>query len=299
VKIRQIIVEGATSVLYHKTSIYAALIIVRDGKFHMSSVVGNASEEAMAPRGYPYFMSTTRTKTGDYHRWVGSTSAMFVLDGDKISQHYVVKPVDYYTGDLRNAPGRSRESEDRIFGKINTLSIDCVKELHLLLAEQDDRHSEITRQLLISAKTKGIKTYLYNDANSWRLQDTRKSISMAQAAELLKGHVDPKDRPYMKRPNRGIGRGENAYGRSSLLMWIELIMKKPGQPLSKGADKIRYNLQYYSDMGAQLKNDMFNAKKPDSQEYPLVVKLSNYLTKNKLKINDLVEMLKKKWSTPR
>jgi hypothetical protein len=222
---------------------------------------------------------------------------MFVLDGAKISNNYRVKPVDYWERSWQHSPDRTRESEDRIFSRTNTLSIDCVTELHVLLAEQDERHSEIVRQLLIAAKTAGILTYLYKDAKSWRLQNKGKAISSGEAGDLLKGHRQ--EPPYMRRPNRGLGRGQDAYGRSSLLMWIELIMKRPGQPLSKGADKIRYNLQYYGDMSGQLKNDFFNAKKPDATEYPLVVKLGNYMTKNKLNFVDLIEMLKHKWAKPR
>jgi hypothetical protein len=222
---------------------------------------------------------------------------MFVLDGSKIAENHRVKPVDYWERSWQHSPDRTRESEDRIFSRANTLSIDCVAELHVLLAEQDERHSEIVRQLLISAKTAGIETHLYNDARSWRLQDQRKSISPSEAGDLLKGHR--KEPPYMRRPNRGLGRGQDAYGRSNLLSWIELIKKQPGQPLSSGADKIRYNIQYYGDMSGQLKNDFFNARKPDQTEYPLVVKLGDYMTKNKLNFVDLIEMLKHKWAKPR
>jgi hypothetical protein len=293
----QFISEGASSVLYHKTGINAALNIVKSGEFQMSSVLGNPSEEALAPKGHPYYLSATRTKVGDYHRWVGSTAAMFVLDGNRIANHYKVKPVDYWERSWQHSPDRTRESEDRIFGRTNTLPIDCVTELHVLLSEQDERHSETVRRLLIAAKTSGITTYLYSDAKAWRLQDTRKAISPKEASDLLKGHR--REPPYMKRPNRGQGRGQDAYGRSSLLMWIELLMKKPGQPLSKGADKIRYNIQYYGDMSGQLKNDFFNAKKPDAPEYPLVVKLGNYMTKNNLDFTKLIDLLKHKWAKPR
>ena len=294
---QQFITEGATPVLYHKTGIHAALAILKDGNFNMSSVMGNKSESDLAPRGYPYYLSATRTKVGDYHRWVGSSAVMFVLDGDKIAQNYKVKPVDYWERSWQHSPDRTRESEDRIFGRTNTMPTDSITAIHVLLQEQDERHSEIVRQLLITAKTQGIPAHLYSDAKAWRLQDTRKSIKPSEARDLLKGHR--KDAPFMRRPNRGQGRGQDAYGRSSLLMWIELIMKQPGQPLSKGADKIRYNLQYYGDMSGQLKNDMFNAKKPDSPEYPLVVKLGDYMNKKNMDFPELIDMLKAKWAKPR
>ena len=76
-------------------------------------------------------------------------------------------------------------------------------------------------------------------------------------------------------------------------------MKKPGQPLSKGAEKIRYNLRYYGDSTTQLKNDFFNAKRPGENEYPLVVKLGDYMTKNNLDFKSLADKLKSKWAEQR
>jgi hypothetical protein len=100
----------------------------------------------------------------------------------------------------------------------------------------------------------------------------------------------------MKRPVRGQGRGPDAYGRSSILAWIELIKKQPGQQLSKSADKLRYNLHYYNDEVCRLKIDFFNAKRPGEAEYPLVVKLGDWMTKHRLDFKDLADMLKAKWA---
>lgn len=175
------------------------------------------------------------------------------------------------------------------------MSAKYVTELHVLLQYQRDNWSEVVRQLLIAAKTRGIKTYLYNDEKAWRLQDTRRALKAADYKSLLKGHrTDPL---WPKRPVRG--QGKSHYGRSHILDWIELVMKQPGQPLSKSADKIRYDLQYYGDSTTQLKNDFFNAKRPDDPEYPLVIKLGNYMTKNNLDFRSLADKLKQKWATKR
>lgn len=289
------ILEGATSVLYHKTGVNAALDILNSGEFKLSSSIGNDVESKMAVKGMPYYLSTSRSKVGDYHRYVGDSAAMFVLDGQRIGSRYKVAPVDYWERMWLNNPERTSESEDRIYSRTNTMPIDSVVGLHVLLKEQSDNRSEVVRQLLIAAKTQGIKTYLYDDEKSWRLQDTRKALKAADYQSLLKGHRE--DPPYMKRPFRG--QGKSGYGRSNILDWIELVMKQPGQPLSKSADKIRYNLQYYSDAPAQLKNDFFNAKRPGETEYPLVVKLGNYMTKNNLDFRTLSEKLKQKWAEKR
>lgn len=291
----EILVEGATGVLYHKTSVSAALDILDSGEFKLSSSIGNDVESSMALKGRPYYLSTSRSKVGDYHRWVGDSAAMFVLDGQRIGSRYRVEPVDYWDRMWLNNPDRTSESEDRIYSRTNTMPIDSVVALNVLLKKQHDIHSETVRQLLIASKTRGIKTYLYTDEKAWRLQDTRKSLKASDYQSLLKGHRS--DPPYMRRPVRG--QGASNYGRSNILDWIELVRKQPGQPLSKNADKIRYNLQYYSDATTQLKNDFFNAKRPSDPEYPLVVKLGDYMTKNNLDFVGLANRLKQKWAEKR
>jgi hypothetical protein len=176
-----------------------------------------------------------------------------------------------------------------VFSKESEIALGGVTAVHVLLKEQDESRSPLTRTILIQAKKLGIPTYLYTDEAAWRLQDTRKTMSVSQAGELLSG---PQSSGRMVRPIRGIA----GYGRNSLLDWIELIRKQPGQPLSKTADKLRYNIQYYGDMTGQLKNDLFNAKKPDSNDYALAGKLVTYLTKNKITPDQLMDQLKEKWS---
>jgi len=294
-RMSEILIEGATDVLYHKTSVNAALDILKSGEFKLSSSIGNDVEASMAIKGMPYYLSTSRSKVGDYHRYVGDSAAMFVLDGQKIGSKYKVRPVDYWERMWLNNPERTSESEDRIYSKSNVMSTESVTELHVLLKQQRDNTSEVVRQLLIASKTSGIKTYLYNDESAWRLQNKRKALQAKDYSELLKGHrAEP---AYMRRPVRG--QGKSQYGRSAILDWIELVMKKPGQQLSKGADKIRYNLQYYGDSTSQLKNDFFNAKRPGENEYPLVVKLGDYMTKNNLDFKSLADKLKSKWAEQR
>jgi len=295
-KITQIITEGATDILYHYTSIHNAALALADGNFKLSSVAGNKSEASYAPPGYNYFLSTTRSRVGDYHRWVGTGAVMFVLDGQWIGSRYPVKPIDYWERAWQHSPDRTRESEDRVFSKKNEMPITPVTAIHVLLKEQDERRSPLTRKILIDAKKQGIKTHLYTDEQAWRLQDTRRAIKAGDTGDLLRGQqrTDRFDRPI-----RGLAarRGGEPYGRSDILDWIELIKKKPGQPLSKTADKLRYNLQYWGDHTQRLENDLFNAKKPGDREYPLAVKLADWLSKQGIDVKQLSEFLKKKWKS--
>lgn len=289
-KVQEIITEGATDILYHYTGTSSAARIFQDGAFKLSRTTGNPSEESYAPPGYPYFLSTSRSKVGDYHRWVGTGGVMFVLNGQWFGQRYPVKPIDYWERSWQHSPDRTREAEDRVFSKESEIPLDGVTAVHVLLKEQDESRSPLTRSILIEAKKLGIPTYLYTDEAAWRLQDTRKTVSVSQAGDLLSG---PQSSGRMQRPMRGI----TDYDRNSMLDWIELIRKQPGQPLSKTADKLRYNIQYYGDMTGQLKNDLFNAKKPSANDYELAGKLVAYLTKNKITPDQLMAQLKEKWGS--
>lgn len=297
-KASEIIVESATDTVYHYTSTHNAARIFRDGAFKLSSVSGNPSEASYAPRGYPYFFSTARSRVGDYHRYVGTGGVMFVLDGRWINSRYPAKPIDYWDRSWQHSPDRTRETEDRVFSKEPTIPIDGVVAVHVLLKEPDESRSPLTRLILLSAKKHGIKTHLYTDEAAWRLQDTRKTIAVSDSGELLKG---PASSGRFVRPVRGVAarRGGEAYGRSSLLDWIELLKKRPGDALSKTADKLRYNMQYYGDTSGTLANDLFNAKKPDSSEYNLANQLVKYMTINKLTVPAFVDQLKSKWTQKR
>lgn len=287
----EFIIEGASNILYHYTSTHNAARVLQDHEFKLSNTAGNASEASYAPKGYPYFLSTSRTRIGDYQRYVGNGGVTFVLNGDWFRQRYPVKPIDYWNRSWQHAPDRTRESEDRVFSREPTIPLAGVTAIHVLLKEQEESRSPVTRNILIQAKTQGIPAYLYTDESAWRLQNTRKAISVKQSGDLLRGQTKP---GYASRPLRGV----NGYGRNSLLDWIELIAKQPGQPLSKTADKLAYNLRYYGDHSKQLANDLFNAKKPNSNDYNLAVKITSYLTKNHLDVLGLADKLKDKWQNP-
>ena len=277
--------EGATSVLYHYTGTPSALRILQSGEFELSSVTGNKSEEQYAPKGYPYFFSTTRSKVGDYHRYVGTGGVMFVLDGNWFSQRYPVKPIDYWERAWQHSPDRTRESEDRVFAKDPTIPINGVRAVHVLLKEQSETRSPETRKILILAKKAGIPTYLYTDEKAWRLQDNRNALNVKQAAPVLKGQEPSRiTRQY----------------RDSLEDWLELIYKKNKGELSERADKLRYTLVYYGSRypteDQNLSVDMSNARKPGSSGHETAIKLIDYMRKNGIKSTvDLKNALVEKW----
>jgi GNAT superfamily N-acetyltransferase/predicted nucleotidyltransferase len=281
----EFLVEGATSVLYHYAGITAARDILRDGAFKLSSTTGNSSEAGYAPRGYQYFLSTTRSRVGDYHRYVGSGAAMFVLDGAWLGQRYPVKPIDYWERAWQHSPDRTRESEDRVFSQDNTIPIACVRGLHVLMKEQSEVRSPATREMLILAKQRKIPAYLYMDETAWRLQDTRRAVSIQQAADVLRG---PKPTPRSYR------------SRNFLEEILEMIFKKHKSELTDGAQKRVRNLLIYGSRHPTeddgLGVDMSNARKPGSSDYDSAVKINQFMRARGLKNTvELKNFLVQKW----
>lgn len=280
----EFIQEGATGVLYHYTSVNAASNILQQGQFQLSISMGSV-EQQYAPRGYDYFLSTSRVKSGDYAHYVGSSAVMFVLDGHWLAQRYPVKPMDYWERAWLQSDGtRTRESEDRVFSRSPAISIAPVLAMHVLIKEHHEYRSPQVRQLMIQAKTRNIPAYLYTDESAWRLQDRRRAVTPQQARELLSGQEPQRTtRPRLTYLDR----------------WLELIFKSKKSDLSKSADKLRYNLQYYSSDGDHnLGVDLSNARKPDAGDRYQAVKILDYMRRNRLRNpQDLVDAMREKWKT--
>ena len=94
-KSTEFLTETLSRIVYHYTRLPAAAKIMQTGDFQLSSDLGSI-EQQYSPKGYRYFLSTTRTKTGGYHNSIGSDAVLFVLDGNWFNQHYISKPIDYW-----------------------------------------------------------------------------------------------------------------------------------------------------------------------------------------------------------
>jgi hypothetical protein len=275
--------ERATDIVYHYTTIGPALNILKSGEFQLSSVAGSV-EQNINPKGHNFFLSTARSKGGEYHSKVGDSAVMFVLNGRWISDRYPVKPVDYWAG--FSIAGRTKEAEDRIFSKDPTMPIDPVTSIHVLLKEQNPFASAKTRQFLIRAKTLGIPTYLYKDESAWRLQNTAKAASVEQMKSELSG---PEKLGYIR--SRGSGS-------RWLKPWLEVIFGKTDADLGKKAKDLVRGFRYYHNDGDDhgLGNELSNARKPGNLDREDAVKILKFMRQNRMLTHkDLVNYLVDKW----
>jgi hypothetical protein len=292
VRAKELITERASSVVYHYTSLLPARNILSTGKFELSSALGSV-EQQYAPKGYPYFLSTTRTRRGGYHtNSLGRYGVLFVLDGDWYNRHYKASSVDYWQERGKLLPGRSSEAEDRIYSKEPTISIGGVKEMHVLVGFSEgatsvtDSVKARARQVLILAKKQNIPAYFYTDAEAWLNFDKRKLGDV----KLLTGQEHTST---YQSTHQGY-----------LYPWVEVIFSKNKDQLGKKANEIRYSLvndnQYYrKDTVQGLSNEMANARKPNSGiDREHAVKIIRFMQQNKLNtLSDLVDYLTTKWKS--
>lgn len=295
-KAKEFIVERASPIVYHYTRLYSALKIVMSGKFELSSTIGSI-ETNFAPKGKQFFLSCTRTKMGGYHDYIGSDAVMFNLDGNYYNSRYTARAVDYWNNrDMTNPnyAGKRHEAEDRIFSSEPTIPIDGILSIHIYVEPMDAKKREnwgegtpaMARQLIIAAKKRGIKCYLYEDKDAWRLQDIRRSVPITKR-ETLSGQEKT---------------GRNYTGRMWLEPWLELLYKDRTEALSKKAQEIAYTLTYDNDyyfkvMVSGFGNDMANARKPGAGlDRGAAVKIIQYMQRNGyVSLADLIKALQVKW----
>lgn len=289
-KINEVLLESASSIVYHYTNTAAAARILTSGEFLLASSTGTQAEQGYAIPGYPYFLSTTRSKVGDYHnRYVGNSAVMFVLNGNWLNHNYKTKPIDYWDRSWLHSGGtRDRESEDRVYSRTPEIpaNANSILEVHVLINEQQEYRSPEVRTVLLSAKKQGIPAFLYTDEKSWKLQDKRKAVSPGQAKDLLKGQ-QPTRRSY--RPSRNY-----------LEDWLELIYKKNKTELTtSAAKKLRSLIVYgqgYRNEDDGLGVDLSNARKPGNADYPSAAKINDFMRRNNITTTvDLKNYLVDKW----
>jgi hypothetical protein len=290
------LLEGATDVLYHYTNLHAAADVFAADAFKLSTSLGTPAELDLQPKGYPYYLSTTRSKTGSFHRHVGKNAVMFVLDGQWFQQRYKVKPVDYWAG----MNSDRKEAEDRVYSKDSEIPLGGVRAVHILFRNSDSTESSLLRKILISSKKQGIATYVYAEETAWRLQDRRKALDTEAVVSAAQGKIDPEYRAWTSKRQAQQTQEEP----SGVAVWNELLRTPASQydKLSKNAQTIAYDFRYgreyyWSSRVESLKTDIHNSKGQRAGfEYPDVVKLIKTMKALDLKnIDDLISYLREKW----
>lgn len=289
----EIITEGLSKVIYHYTSVNSAATILESGNFELTSSIGSAVEFQYAPKGYPYYISTTRSRRGGFHSNSGryaSSGVLFVLDGEWYSRHYKAKPIDYWQDrDPKHSAQRASEAEDRIFSKSPTMSIKGVTAVHVFVTDDADQAviKAKTRSIMVLAKKQDIPVYFYDTFVDWVNFNKKKPGNISK----LTGQHPV--RSYYTSVSRHKG---------YLAPWMELINATSKSQLSSKARTILGSLDYdynKENETRSLSNDFDSARRPTTaftKDRQYVIKIIKFMQQNKIEnIRQLVDYIAEKW----
>ena len=286
--------ESVSSIVYHFTSLPAAAEIMRDNHFRLTASSGTKTERDLA-RGKEYYLSTTRSRVGDYtlHQFHKS-GIVFELNGDWFNQRYKGGPVDYwgkqsgrYYG--QGIRGRYSEMEDRVFSNEPYIPFpkdpkNLIKSMHILWQYpkfDDPMQNTSLRTILIRAKQLGIPYYIYEGEEEFLLHDKRRAINIDLSK--LTNPQAPKFGDNYPRSEKDWFKG-----------YREVYHAKDKASLSKEgkrvADKI---MHYYDDAIRGLDADIHNQKR--KADPGLIKLLKIFRTMGVNSPQGFVEKMQAKW----
>ena len=298
--------EGIGDVLYHYTDSYRLNQILERDAFRLTSDMGTDAERNVGKKDKPYYLSTARSRLGDYHTPVSSYatgSVLLVLDGTQIKRDgYTGAPVDYWNMD-RSKPREywKDEMEDRIFSDEPWLenASKYIQEVHMYMPETEkpEKRATLVRKAMTKAKQMGIPAYLYDDPKAFNLLNKKKATMRAKDLNIEKDKLPlPGSADYEPGKYRGLGPSKNYFA-----MWTELLLKpKTGtftgrardykNSLSMGAD------MYMKEAARTLSADIHNARK-DPRQYKNFDKFMATVKKLGLKsVNEIIQYISDKFA---
>ncbi len=255
-KMSQIITEGLSDILYHSTSLYNVLSILKNNKFQLTPDIGTDAEANLRKKNRIYYMSFARSKMGDYHqpsKYAGNL-ALLVIDGRQLKQDgYTGNPIDYWGW------GNKDEMEDRLFSKKPYIegASKYLKEIHVFYKAESDEDMKAKsvrwlRAAYLMATKLGIKMYVYDDIEAFKLLNTSKSVSISTLKYDTNQEIV---KPYAR------------VSRNYFAPYMELLSVPDRSKLSKDARRLLSNMDgwYKNDAKRSLAADIHNARNGSSR----------------------------------
>ena len=118
--------ENITHTVYHASNVIEASDMLESNYFKLRHV--SSSELPYNPvsvKKYPYYMSVARTVTSTFIKGAMNSSFRLIIefDGEKLSQNFKGKAVDWYSGKDERVYGKHQdEAEDRLYSKYPNVS---------------------------------------------------------------------------------------------------------------------------------------------------------------------------------
>lgn len=266
-KIKELLIEGISSTLFHFTSLPALWEILKNDEFQLSTDTHSYEQRNQRIKDRAFYMSFSRHRLGGFHV-NKKRGALITVDGSKLGQRYSGKPINFHS-DYKENP---EEAEDRIYSDDSTIknASSYIKNIEFLVSKDSDR--QLLEKIINKLESLGITYKIYNNRRAF--------LSKGKAGENIAGNKSE------KLPD------------SSSDFWepyIELISKNSSNGLSPEAYDVLETIVIY---GREDKaSDDLKRKVLDNRTNPKSNKIISTIFK-KMKVGTLEEFvgkLKEKW----
>jgi hypothetical protein len=160
IKLKNILIESISDVVWHKTSLEAGLNIISQNKFELSIAAGPDISDFAGKK--QYFLSTARQRMGGYSEL---SNVRFELDGRKLSQRYKGGAVDYW----KLGP-RGSEYEDRLYSDAPAISNakNYIKRVELwFMTDSGDFKKKTAVSIMEACLKQNIPCFLFYQKNKY------------------------------------------------------------------------------------------------------------------------------------
>ena len=199
IKLKDILTERISSVVYHFTTTDAAGGIIDSNSFRLSPIPydrqyiqSKIQVDAGIKYDNGYYMSVSRTKIEGYTTLLNSARCHFVrfeLDGNKLGNTYKGGPFDYFP--QRQGNNEYEEYEDRIYSRNKVIpnARGYIKRMDLDVSRECPRQSldgGYNPKVLIEIATgAGVPTFIFPSRQKWGQQSGGIQIKNVQEYEQI------------------------------------------------------------------------------------------------------------------
>ena len=125
-KTLELLVENMTTTVYHSSDLESTARMLEQNVFKLRPVkISGLKHNPVNADTYKYYMSTARTMTSVYMKGnvLAALELIIEFDGEKLSQNFKGKAVDWYSGKDERVYGKHQdEAEDRLYSKYPNVS---------------------------------------------------------------------------------------------------------------------------------------------------------------------------------
>jgi hypothetical protein len=172
IKLKDILMERVSDVVYHFTTTEAAGYIIDTNRFRLQPIPVGTNVDPGRKYDEGYYMSVARTKVEAYTKNAPSSRCYFVrfeLDGTKLGNRYKGGAYNYYHG--KHGDDEYEEYEDRIYSKTSVIpnAKDYIKRMDLDVSRKCPMGFN-TKTLIEIATRANVPTFLFSSRDKWSQQ---------------------------------------------------------------------------------------------------------------------------------